>query len=99
MRQEGAAVLLIDARSGASRMRDGIIPGAIAFEALLENAPEGPRGGEAIVYCSCPNEATAARIARKLMNMGFHPVRPLLGGIHAWQDAGFAIFRSSDAAT
>jgi len=25
--------------------------------------------------------------------MGFHPVRPLLGGIHAWQDAGFAIER------
>jgi membrane protein DedA with SNARE-associated domain/rhodanese-related sulfurtransferase len=99
LRQEGAAVLLVDARSGASRMRDGIIPGAIAFEALLENSAEGRRGGEAIVYCSCPNEATAARIARKLMNMGFHPVRPLLGGIHAWQDAGFAIFRSSDATT
>lgn len=99
LRQEGASVLLIDARPGATRMRDGIIPGAIAFEALLENAPEDQRRGEVIVYCSCPNEATAARIARKLMNMGYHPVRPLLGGIHAWEDAGFAIFRSSDAVT
>ena len=99
LRQQGAAVLLIDARPSASRMRDGIIPGAIAFELLLQNASENHRGGEAIVYCSCPNEATAARIARKLMSMGFHPVRPLAGGIHAWQDAGFEIFRSSDAAT
>ena len=34
---------------------------------------------------------SAARIARKLKDMGFHPVRPLAGGIHAWQDAGFEI--------
>jgi rhodanese-related sulfurtransferase len=27
------------------------------------------------------------------MTMGFHPVRPLAGGIHAWLDAGFAIAR------
>lgn len=98
LREGGGSVLLIDARPSASRERDGIIPGAIAFEALVENALEGHRGGEVVVYCSCPNEATAARIARKLINMGFHPVRPLLGGIHAWQDAGFAIFRSGDAA-
>jgi len=25
--------------------------------------------------------------------MGFHPVRPLAGGIHAWLDAGLAIER------
>jgi membrane protein DedA with SNARE-associated domain/rhodanese-related sulfurtransferase len=93
LRQEGAAVILIDARPGASRQRDGIIPGAIAFETLLESVEQSHRGGEAVVYCACPNEATAARIARKLMNMGFHPVRPLAGGIHAWQDAGFDIAR------
>jgi rhodanese-related sulfurtransferase len=45
------------------------------------------------VYCACPNEATAARVARRLMNLGFHPVRPLAGGIHAWQDAGFQVVR------
>jgi membrane protein DedA with SNARE-associated domain/rhodanese-related sulfurtransferase len=91
LREEGVAVILIDARPSASRARDGVIPGAIPFEELLQNAEHQLRGGEAVVYCACPNEATAARIARKLMSLGFHPVRPLLGGIHAWQDAGFQV--------
>jgi len=93
LREGGAELLLVDARPSASRARDGIIPGAIAFEILLQDVVQSRRGGEVVVYCACPNEATAARIARKLISMGFHPVRPLVGGIHAWQDAGFAIER------
>lgn len=93
LREAGTELLLVDARPSASRVRDGIIPGAIAFEILLEDADQSRRGGEAVVYCACPNEATAARIAHKLISMGFHPVRPLIGGIHAWQDAGFALER------
>src|SRR5438309_472930 len=50
-------------------------------------------GGVVVVYCACPNEATAARVAKRLISMGFHPVRPLAGGIHAWLDAGLAIER------
>ncbi len=91
--QAGSQVRLIDARPNDSRVRDGMIPGAIAFEAMLRDVEQGERGGEVVVYCACPNEASAARIARKLKNMGFHPVRPLAGGIHAWQDAGFGIVR------
>jgi len=93
LRVDGAQLLVVDARPSASRERDGVIPGAIAFEILLQEGDKSRRGGEVVVYCACPNEATAARIARKLISMGFHPVRPLLGGIHAWQDAGFAIER------
>jgi membrane protein DedA with SNARE-associated domain/rhodanese-related sulfurtransferase len=93
LREQGTPVLVIDARPSASRMRDGMIPGAIAFEVLLQDAEQSRRGGEVVIYCACPNEATAARIARRLMTMGFHPVRPLAGGIHAWLDAGFAIAR------
>jgi membrane protein DedA with SNARE-associated domain/rhodanese-related sulfurtransferase len=94
LREGGATLLIIDARPSTSRVRDGMIPGAIAFEALLQE--QSHRGGEAVVYCACPNEATAARIARKLIAMGFHPVRPLAGGIHAWRDAGFAITQPKD---
>ena len=93
LREVGAQLLLVDARPSASRARDGVIPGAIAFEILVQDEVQSRRGGEAVVYCACPNEATAARIARKLISLGFHPVRPLVGGIHAWQDAGFAIER------
>ena len=94
LRVDGAQLLVVDARPSASRERDGVIPGAIAFEILLQEGDKSRRGGEVVVYCACPNEATAARIAHKLISMGFHPVRPLLGGIHAWQDAGFAIERT-----
>ena len=93
LRVDGAQLLLVDARPSASRVRDGIIPGAIAFEILLQDEVQSRRGGEAVVYCACPNEATAARIAHRLVSMGFHPVRPLIGGIHAWLDAGFTIER------
>src|SRR6516225_2001565 len=93
LREGGTELLLVDARPSASRLRDGIIPGAVAFEIVLQDAEKSRRGGEVVVYCACPNEATAARIARKLISLGFHPVRPLLGGIHAWQDAGYALER------
>ena len=91
LREAGSALIVIDARPSASRARDGMIPGAVAFEALLEEAAGKPHAGEAVVYCACPNEATAARIAKQLISMGFRPVRPLAGGIHAWRAAGLAI--------
>jgi len=93
LREAGSSLIVIDARPSASRARDGMIPGAVAFEVLLEEAAGKPQAGEAVVYCACPNEATAARIAKQLMTMGFHPVRPLAGGIHAWRAAGLAIER------
>ncbi len=97
LRAAGSSVIVIDARPSASRARDGMIPGAVAFEALAaaaRSATDAHRKhhqGEAVVYCACPNEATAARIAKQLLAMGFHPVRPLAGGIHAWRAAGLAI--------
>jgi membrane protein DedA with SNARE-associated domain/rhodanese-related sulfurtransferase len=93
LRDSGTALTLIDARPGPSRVRDGIIPGAIAFETLLADSGASAREGEVVVYCACPSEATAARIAKRLIEMGFQPVRPLQGGLHAWLDAGFAIQR------
>jgi membrane protein DedA with SNARE-associated domain/rhodanese-related sulfurtransferase len=93
LQKAGDALTLVDARSSGSRVRDGTIPGAVAFDALLEATGTARHEGEAVVYCACPNEATSARVAKRLMVMGFHPVRPLAGGIHAWLDAGFEIER------
>jgi membrane protein DedA with SNARE-associated domain/rhodanese-related sulfurtransferase len=93
LRATGSAIIVIDARPSASRIRDGMIPGAVAFEALVRETAARTQRGEAVVYCACPNEATAARIAKQLLAMGFHPVRPLAGGIHAWVDAGLEIER------
>jgi rhodanese-related sulfurtransferase len=43
---------------------------------------------EVVVYCACPNEASAAVIAKRLQKAGIKRVHPLLGGIDAWRAAG-----------
>lgn len=82
---------VIDARSPESRARDGTIPGALPVSTIDTDLANVRFDGEVVVYCACPNEATAARIAKHLIARGFQRVRPLEGGIHAWQDAGYAI--------
>jgi rhodanese-related sulfurtransferase len=52
-----------------------------------------PRDRDIILYCTCPSEATAARVAKLLMNQGFKKVRPLYGGLDAWVAAGYAVER------
>jgi 3-mercaptopyruvate sulfurtransferase SseA len=44
-----------------------------------------------VVYCDCPDEISAARVARQLQRAGFHNVRPLSGGLTAWEAAGFEL--------
>lgn len=89
----GSAPVIIDALAPASRLREGMIPGAIPVETLrLDSDPASlPLDAEVIVYCACPNEASAARIAKQLIRMGCIRVRPLTGGIFAWKDAGFDV--------
>ncbi|MBV8854088.1 MAG: hypothetical protein JOY91_11835, partial [Sinobacteraceae bacterium] len=40
---------------------------------------------------TCPNEASAAQVAKLLMNQGFRRVRPLQGGLDAWVAAGHQV--------
>ena len=89
----GRGPVIIDAVAPPGRLREGMIPGAIPVEAFrLESDPTTlPLDADVIVYCACPNEASAARIAQRLIRMGCIRVRPLTGGIFAWKDAGFDV--------
>jgi membrane protein DedA with SNARE-associated domain/rhodanese-related sulfurtransferase len=89
----GPAPVIIDALAPASRQREGVIPGAIPVETLRLDSGTAtvPFDAEVIVYCACPNEASAARIAQQLIRLGCLRVRPLTGGIFAWKDAGFHV--------
>ncbi len=82
--------IIFDVRSAEARMREGIIPGSIAarVEEISRIAAQYARDQEIIVYCSCPNEASAASAALHLKRAGFKRIRPLLGGIEAWTQAG-----------
>jgi len=84
---------VIDVRSPMSQAMTGRIPGAITVDPnnmrveLLAIEPES----EVIVYCACPNEYTAAKVAKALLQHGFKRVRPLHGGIDAWIAAGHGV--------
>ena len=57
-------------------------------ELPVRNA-EIPRDRDIILYCTCPSEATSAKVAMDLKKIGILKVRPLLGGLKAWQDQGY----------
>ena len=81
-----ASVIVLDARTAEQRSRSGWIPGSVHVDRLDDRAID-PRS-EVIVYCDCPNDATAAIVARQLMDKGFRHVRPLAGGTDAWRRQG-----------
>lgn len=90
---DGQTLLILDVRPKEIREVDGIIPGAVSahprdIDPLIMNYP---REAEIIVYCACPNEESAATAAKHLKRAGFKKIRPLLGGIDAWIQAGHGI--------
>jgi membrane protein DedA with SNARE-associated domain/rhodanese-related sulfurtransferase len=90
----GEDPLILDLRSSAERQRDpALILGAQPFEVseVDKRLPEIPRDRDIIVYCSCPNEVTSARVALLLRRRGFTRVRPLLGGIDAWRENDYPV--------
>lgn len=89
---DGVTPLILDVRSAEQRA-GGWIPGAL-FVASLADAQLDPHD-EVIVYCDCPNEASAAVLARELKQRGFGRVRPLAGGFHAWQAEGYEVVRGA----
>jgi rhodanese-related sulfurtransferase len=81
--------MIVDVRP-ASHRGGGFIPGAVLVD-VDDASPlsEMSLGDfEVVVYCACPNEASAALVARRLLKSGFRKVRPLHGGIDAWISAG-----------
>jgi rhodanese-related sulfurtransferase len=63
----------------------------------LEEAHEViPRDREIVLFCACPNEATAARLALLLRNKGITRIRPLAEGYDGWRKRGFPMERPKD---
>ena len=86
--------VILDVRTHTARqLEPRWIPTAIhAPSDELELAiRELEREREIVVYCTCPNEASAARVAKRLRNLGFKKVRPLHGGLDSWVARGYRI--------
>ena len=83
----GEPVELIDVRGrNANQLDQRQIPGAVVMH--LDEIEAGrfvaARDRQIIVYCSCPNEASAAKAVQLLHKHGYLRARPLRGGLDAW---------------
>jgi rhodanese-related sulfurtransferase/membrane protein DedA with SNARE-associated domain len=90
----GASPVIVDVRTQTAReLEPRRIPGAlhVPLDAIDEHARDLPRDRDIILYCTCPNEISAAEAAKLLMNSGLTRVRPLHGGLDAWIAAGYEV--------
>lgn len=74
------------------------IPGALHFDPkdIEEHKARIAPDRDVILYCTCPNEATSARVALLLRKRGFLRVRPLEGGLAAWRELGYPLEQQAE---
>ena len=91
----GKQPVVVDVRSEVSRKADSrFIPGALTIDPAAEidaRLRQLPKDRDIVFYCTCPNEASAAQVAKKLIELGYTRVRPLQGGLDAWLAAGHEV--------
>src|SRR5262249_31162450 len=90
----GQDIVVFDMRNRLDRNTDPVrIPGA--FHILpdhIEFQPEDlPPDQEIVIYCTCPNEATSARVALQLRRIGLRRALPLEGGLDGWRERNFPV--------
>jgi membrane protein DedA with SNARE-associated domain/rhodanese-related sulfurtransferase len=86
--------VIVDVRSPSVRALDPrYIPGALVMELdeVEQRLDQLPPDRDVVFYCTCPNEASAAAVAKRLIGLGYVRVRPLAGGLDAWVGAGYEV--------
>jgi rhodanese-related sulfurtransferase len=90
----GEKVYIVDLRHPLELLPDPFtLPGALHFspDALAARHLEIPRDRDIVLFCTCPSEATAAKTAMTLLNLGILRVRPLRGGYDEWKRLGYPL--------
>ena len=90
----GELVYIVDLRHPLELLPDPFtLPGALHFspDTLTARHLEIPRDRDIVLYCTCPSEATAAKVAMTLQKLGIDRVRPLRGGYDEWKRLGFPL--------
>jgi membrane protein DedA with SNARE-associated domain/rhodanese-related sulfurtransferase len=94
MLDRGQPVYIVDLRHPLDYLPDPrTLPGAVLFspDKLVEHCAEIPRDRDVVLFCTCPSEATAAKMALTIRKLGVYRVRPLLGGFDEWKKLGFPL--------
>ena len=84
--KSGQDMLILEARSPLARAEDPrLLPRAIRLDDLdpASVLPPDARARTIVTFCTCPNEASAALLADKLIKSGYKQVRVLTGGAGA----------------
>jgi rhodanese-related sulfurtransferase len=87
----GEPIAFVDARREEEwRRSEETLPGAVRLspEGDDETLPLIPPGRAVVTYCTCPHEASAAKVAELLIARRYEDVHPLYGGMQAWREAG-----------
>jgi len=96
----GEPVSIFDLQGGRHSRRRRGIPSSVRIDprrlerygAYDRKTPTPlPRDREVILYCATPHEFASARVALAMRGRGFSRVRPLAGGLRAWQERGFPV--------
>src|ERR1035438_8438254 len=90
--EAGENPMILDLRPQLELEQDpSLIRGALhmSMDEVERRQHEIPRDRDVILYCSCPNEVSSARVALVLRRNGISRVRPLLGGIDAWRERNY----------
>jgi membrane protein DedA with SNARE-associated domain/rhodanese-related sulfurtransferase len=91
---DGHPSVVVDLRDALDHVADPYtIPGALRIspEELEQRHHDIPRDRDIILFCACPNEATAAKMALMLKRKGISRVRPLAGGIDGWRELAYPL--------
>jgi membrane protein DedA with SNARE-associated domain/rhodanese-related sulfurtransferase len=94
MLDRGQPVYIVDLRHPLDYLPDPrTLPGAILLspDKLVAHCAEIPRDRDVVLFCTCPSEATAAKMALAIRKLGVHRVRPLLGGFDEWKRLGYPL--------
>jgi membrane protein DedA with SNARE-associated domain/rhodanese-related sulfurtransferase len=90
--EAGEKPIILDLRPHVELAQNpSLIRGAIhmTMDEVEHRYQEIPRDRDVILYCSCPNEVSSAKVALNLHRKGIARVRPLLGGIDAWRERNY----------
>jgi len=82
--------VVVDVRGEATRRGDPrSVPTALpaTIDEVVQSLAEHPRSARIVVYCACPNDASAAQAVHLLSAAGYTEARVLHGGLDAWFSA------------
>jgi len=94
MLDAGQRVFIVDLRHPLDYLPDPrTLPGALSLtpDKLVAESDRIPRDQEVVLFCTCPSEATAAKMTLQLRRMGIYRVRPLRGGYNEWKRLGYPL--------